>query len=224
MVPMDPSRPFPTLPPPAVATFPQTGMIVPISSYQPVPPSTQSGPGPKSTGNLFPVPGVGSIVVGAPSHYPPVSSLSNGGVGVGVGIGIVLSGDSTGNGMSSSQRVPPDQQQQPIDGQGRSNATNLSSSSSSAAYIAPSSFISTPAVSQQQQFRQQDQQQGQQMPLHEVALKTVAASAIRNVGSISETLTEPPKKVRPSSRYFASPELIISFKAYYILSGIYIID
>ena len=209
---MDPSRPFPTLPPPAVVSFPQTGMIVPISSYQPVPP--QSGPGPKSTGNLFPVPGVGSVVVGAPSHYPPVSSASNGGVGV--GIGIVLSGDSTGNGMPSSQRVPPDQQQQQqqIDGQGRSNTTNLISSSSSAAYIPSSSFISTPAVSQQQQFRQQDQQQGQQMPLNEVALKTVAASAIRNAGSTSETLVEPPKKVRSSSRYFASPELIISFKAY----------
>ena len=117
-------------------------------------------------------------------------------------------------GMSSSQRVPPDQQQQQIDGQGRSNTTNLISSSSSAAYIPSSSFISTPAVSQQQQFRQQDQQQGQQMPLNEVALKTVAASAIRNAGSTSETLVEPPKKVRSSSRYFASPELIISFKAY----------
>ena len=213
MVPMDPSRPFPPVPPPTAVNFPQTGMIVPNSSYQPVQPITQSGIGPKSTGNLFPTIGVGSAVVGMPQPYPAVSSLSTGGGGAGVGV--AQSGDSSGNVMSSSQRGPPDQhqhqqqhqqqQQQQIIGQGRSNAISLTSSSSSAAYIPSSSFTSTstPAVSQQQQFRQHDQSQ---MPFNEVPLKVDAASGVRTAAPVLEALPEPPKKVFLSSRYFAFPE------------------
>ena len=213
MVPMDPSRPFPPVPPPTAVNFPQTGMIVPNSSYQPVQPVTQSGIGPKSTGNLFPTIGVGSAVVGMPPSYPAVSSLSTGGGGAGVGV--AQSGDSSGNVMSSSQRGPPDQhqhqqqhqqqQQQQIIGQGRSNAISLNSSSSSAAYIPSSSFTSTstPAVSQQQQFRQHDQSQ---MPFNEVPLKVDAASGVRTAAPVLEALPEPPKKVFLSSRYFAFPE------------------